>query len=471
MSLISVWGTDIIMKALLRGSVLLSTTLASFLTAFMGSALNVALPIIGKQFGMDAVRLGWVATSYTLAIAIFLVPFGRAADIHGRKRIFNYGVIAYVVMSALCAAATSGDMLIAVRVLQGIGAAAMFATATAILSSAYPPQERGRVLGINVASVYSGLSLGPFLGGVLTQNLGWRSVFLIGSAFGVIAVILASQLKVEWAEARGERFDWAGSGIYGLAIALIMYGLSVLPEPLGGILIAVGLTAAASFVVWESRTPTPILNLSLFRGNRAFTLSSVAALINYLATTAVTFLLSLYLQYIKGLTPQGAGAILIAQPIMMAIFSPLAGRLSDRIESRIVASLGMGLTSLGLILLIFLGADTSFVYIVGTLILLGLGFGLFSSPNMNAIMGSAEKRLYGVASAIVATMRTLGQMLSLGITLLIISLFIGRVEISPVYYPAFLSAMRTAFTIFAVLSFGGIFASLARGNVHGAARS
>jgi EmrB/QacA subfamily drug resistance transporter len=453
------------MKTPRNSSVLVATSIASFSTAFMGSALNVALPIIGKDFGMDAVLLGWVATAYTLSVAIFLVPIGRAADIHGRRRVFTLGVFIFALASLLCAFVNSGSTLITFRALQGIGSAMMFATSAAILSSAYPPGERGRVLGINVATVYVGLSVGPFLGGILTQNVGWRSVFVMGVLLGIAATLVVLQLKEEWAEGRGERFDWTGSVVYGLSVAFLMYGLSRLPDPRGGLLAAAGLAGAVIFIIWEGRTSAPILNLSLFRGNRAFTFSSLAALINYLATTAVTFLLSLYLQYIKGLSPQVAGTVLIAQPIMMALFSPVAGRLSDRLEARIVASAGMGLTATGLIMLVFLNARTPFAYVIGSLLLLGVGFGLFSSPNMNAIMGSAPKRLYGVASAIVATMRTLGQMLSLGIALLIFSVVIGRVQITPEYYGDFLTSTRIAFSLFAALCVVGIFASLARGRV------
>lgn len=436
----------------------------------MGSSLNIALPMIGREFGMDAVALGWIATAYTLAVAICLVPFGRAADIHGRKRVFSYGLAAYVVMTTLSALATSGQMLIGIRVLQGASASMMFATSSAILSSAYPPRERGRVLGINVASVYSGLSLGPFIGGILTQNLGWRSIFIVGAIVGAIAVVYAFRLDAEWAEARGEKFDWTGSLIYAAAIALLMYGMSKLPAITGAVLLAAGVLGILGFVAWESRIPAPILNLSLFKGNRAFTFSNLAALINYLATTAVTFLLSLYLQYIKGLTPQTAGFLLVAQPVMMAVCSPIAGRISDRIESRYVASVGMALTTVGLVMLAFLDSATPFAHIVVSLLLLGVGFGVFSSPNMNAIMGSAERRLYGVASAILATMRTVGQMLSLGLTLLLFSVIIGPVPVTPEVYPQFMQSVRIAFSIFAALCLVGIFASLARGNVRQAGR-
>jgi MFS family permease len=379
--------------------------------------------------------------------------------------VFTLGVIGYTILTAALAFVASGPALIALRVVQGIASAAMFATSSAILSSAYPPGERGRVLGVNVSAVYTGLAVGPFVGGFLTQNFGWRSVFVAGAALGAVAVVAALQLKQEWAEARGEPFDWIGSIIYGASIALAMYGLSRLPALEGSVLLAAGLAGFVLFLGWTNRAKAPILNLTLFRNNRAFTFSSLAALINYLATTAVTFLLSLYLQYLKGLSPQQAGALLVAQPIMMAIFSPFAGRLSDRIESRIVASAGMGLTAIGLVMLAFLTAETSLVYIVAALLLLGLGFGLFSSPNMNAIMGSVDKRLYGVASALLATMRTLGQMLSLGLTLLAFSVIIGPVAITAPYYPAFLASAKLIFAISAALCVLGIFASLARGKV------
>ena len=453
------------MRQARKGSVLLTTTLASFLTAFMGSALTVALPQLGSEFGMDAVTLAWIVTAYTLAIAIFLVPFGRAADIHGRRRVFTYGLLSYVVLTALAALARSGNVLIGLRVLQGIAAAAMFATSSAILSSAYPPQQRGRVLGINVSAVYIGLSVGPFLGGILSQNLGWRSIFWASALLGIVAAIAALRLTEEWAESRGERFDWVGAIIYGTALAAAMYGLSQLATGEGVMLLAAGMAGLVGFGAWASRVPSPILDVSLFRTNRAFTFSSLAALINYLATTAVAFLLSLYLQYLKGLTPQQAGALLVVQPAMMALFSPVAGRLSDRIESRVVASGGMALTAVGLAMLAFLGPATPLTYIIAALLLLGLGFGFFSSPNMNAIMGSVDKKLYGVSSALLATMRTIGQTLSLTVTLLLFTVIIGPVEITEEYYGGFLVATRLAFAIFAGLCVVGIFASLARGKV------
>lgn len=245
----------------------------------------------------------------------------------------------------------------------------------------------------------------------------------------------------------------------------IMYGFTMLPELPGAVLILAGALGIVAFVKWENRVEHPILHINLFRNNRVFALSNLAALINYSATFAVGFLLSLYLQYIKGLTPQNAGLVLVASPVVQAIFSPFAGRLSDKIEPRIVSSAGMGLAVIGLIFFIFLDKTTSLWFIIAGLIILGLGFALFTSPNTNAVMSSVNKRFYGVASATLATMRQIGMMFSMGMVMLIFAMYLGRVQITPEYYPAFMSSVNTAFIIFAIFCFGGIFASLARGKV------
>ena len=449
-----------------KRSVLLVATTASFLTPFMGSSINIALPSIGHEFAMDAVLLGWVATSYLLAAAMFLVPFGRVADIYGRKKVFIYGISIYTFASLLSALSPSALVLIVFRVLQGIGSAMIFGTGVAMLTSVFPPGERGRALGINVASVYLGLSLGPFLGGLLTQQLGWRSIFFANVPLGLFVITLTLwKLEGEWAEARGERFDGTGSVLYSLTLVAIMYGFSQLPAMTGAWLILFGLAGFGGFLVWEIRRVSPVFNINLFRKNKVFMFSNLAALINYSATFAVAFLLSLYLQYIKGLSPQTAGFIMVTQPIVMTACSPFAGWLSDRIEPQIVASIGMALTAIGLFILTFVGATTGFEFIVADLILLGTGFALFSSPNTNAVMSSVERKSYGVASATVGTMRLVGMMFSMGIAMLIFAVYLGRVQITPAYYPIFLKGMKTALIIFVVLCFAGVFASMARGRV------
>jgi EmrB/QacA subfamily drug resistance transporter len=452
-----------------RTAALVAATLAALLTAFSGSSVNIALPSIGRDFSMDAILLSWVPTSFLLAAAMFLVPIGRLADIHGRKKVFMLGTAVFTAASLLAGLAPSATVLIVARALQGIGGAMISGTGVAILTSVFPPQERGRVLGINVAAVYLGLSLGPPLGGILTERLGWRSVFLTPIPLGlVIIVFVLWLLDGEWADARGEPFDLAGSAIYALALVALMYGFSLLPGWTGVGLIALGLAGFIAFGAWELKIVSPVLNLKLFAGNRPFTFSNLAALIHYSAVYAVTFLLSLYLQYIKALTPEQAGLVLIFQPVVQAVFSPAAGRLSDRVEPRILASAGMMLTTTGLCLLAFLGADTPMWAIIACLILLGLGYALFSSPNMNAIMGSVERKSYGVAAGMLATMRLIGQMLSMGIATLLFALYLGHAEITPSLYPLFLISAKTAFAIFAALCVIGVFASLARGDIrHG----
>ncbi len=449
-----------------KGAILLIIALSSFLPPFAISSINIALPSIGREFAMEAVLLAWVATAYILAATVFLLPVGRLADIYGRRRIFTYGILIYTISSLLSAVSTSAVMLISFRVLQGIGGSMMWGVGVAILSSVFPVEERGKVLGINLAAVYLGLSLGPFLGGILTQYFGWRSIFITVLPLGLITIVaLFWKLKGEWAEAKGEKVDISGSVIYGLAIIALIYGLSLLPAMSGLVIVLIGLLGISAFVWWETKATSPILNMGLFRNNRVFAFSNLAALINYSATFAVTFLLSLYLQYTKGFSPQSTGIILIAMPVVQAAFSPIAGRLSDRVEPQKIASAGMGLTTIGLGLLACLDQNTAVVFILVSLVILGLGFALFSSPNTNAIMSSVDKRAYGVASAMVSTMRQIGMMLSMGIVMLIFSLYIGRVEITPEYYPAFVTSTKIAFAIFAALCLGGIFASLARGKM------
>ena len=447
--------------------VLLVTTMASFLFPFMGSAVNIALPTLGNDLALDAVTLGWIATAYLLSSAIFLVPFGRIADIQGSKKVFTWGMVIFTFASLLCGLVGSAALLICFRVLQGVGAAMIASTGVALLTTVFPPQERGKVLGINVAATYTGLTLGPVFGGMLTHHLGWRSIFLINVPLGlaIIAVTLW-KLKGEWAGARGERFDFIGTVIYSLGLTALVYGFTVLPAGLGVWLIVGGIIGLSAFMRWETKERSPILDINLFRNSRAFTLSNLAALINYSATFAVSFLLSLYLQYLKGLDPQSAGLILIAMPATQAIFSPPAGRLSDKIEPRLIASTGMALTTTGLAVFVFLNKETSLQIIIGNLILIGFGFALFSSPNTNAIMSAAPPKAYGIASATLATMRQVGMVFSMGLAMLMFALYLGRVQITPEYYPLFQQSMKMSFIVFTILCFGGIFASLARGKVH-----
>jgi EmrB/QacA subfamily drug resistance transporter len=446
---------------------LLATTLSSFLTPFMGSSVNVALPVMARELSMTALTLSWVASSFILAAAITLVPLGRLADLYGRTKIFLYGTAVFTASSFLCAWSPTSASLIFIRVIQGVGGAMIFSTGTAMLISAYPPRERGKILGINIAAVYIGLTIGPFIGGLLTDHLGWRYIFLFTALLGILVIFLiVFMAKEEWKGAENEGFDFTGSLLYGVALFAVMYGFSLLPELRAGGLIVFGVICFGFFIRQQLRIPYPLLDLRLFLDNKVFAFSNLAALINYCATFAVTFLLSLYLQHIKLLTPSQTGIILIAEPAVQALFSPFAGRLSDRFEPRIIASIGMALNVLGLVPLMFIQSDTSIHYIVLCLIMLGVGFALFSSPNVNATMSAVENKYYGIASATLSTMRLVGQMFSMGITMLVFAVILGNHPLAQANNHLLLKSTQIIFFILGCLCCAGIFASLARGKVH-----
>jgi EmrB/QacA subfamily drug resistance transporter len=447
-----------------RGILLAVIFISSFFNPLMGSAVNIALPSIGKELSMNAVSLSWIAMAFLLSSAVLLVPFGKLADIWGRKRMLLFGNIFFTFSTLLCAFAPSGFMLIASRFLQGFGSAMILSSGMAIVISAFPPEKRGTIIGWNTSAVYVGLSAAPLLGGILTQAFGWQSLFFINAAAGflIIAGIIFG-VRAEWAEAKNDRFDFTGSAIYVLSMSSLMYGFSKLPGTFALVLTVSGAIGLVFFVVWELRDKSPVLNMGLFRDNKIFAFSNLAALINYAATFGITFLLSLYLQSVKGLSPRDAGMIMITQPVLMAIVASVSGKLSDRIDSRILSSAGMGVIVAGLISLIFLTTESSTLYLVITLMLLGFGFGLFSSPNTNSVMSSVEKRYLGTASATLGTMRLTGQMFSMAIAAMSIHIFVGDEAISGSNIHGFMHSLRVVFMIFAVLCLLGVFASLARG--------
>lgn len=443
------------------------TSLASFMISFMGSAVYIALPVIGHEFHTGAVLLSWLATAYILTAAVLLIPAGKLSDIFGRSKFMKTGIFIFTAGTFLCALSASDTELLIFRLVQGLGSSLIFATITAILVSAYPVNERGKILGINVTAVYIGLSSGPFLGGIITHNIGWRYIFYFSSLIGIIIfVLLITKLKTEWREAENEKFDLSGSVIYVLSLTLLMLGSTFLPHVLGIALLAAGILILYIFFKIESKKEYPVFNVRVFLSNRTFTFSNLSALINYSATFAITFLLSIYLQNVEGLTAQHAGLILVTQPLIMAVFSPFAGRLSDKFEPQIVASAGMAVITIGLVIFAFINTGYGIGLIVFNLILVGFGFALFSSPNVNAIMSSIEKKYYGVASSTLGSMRMIGQMFSMGIVIVIFALLIGKSVITPEHNESFMHSMRIAFIIFSILCFIGVFTSLSRGKIH-----
>jgi MFS family permease len=439
--------------AVKRYIVLIVSTVTAFIMPFLSAAVNVALPTIGREFSMEAVVMTWVTTIFFLSIAMVQVPCGRLADIYGRKKLFIIGLLVTTFASFFGAFTDSVVMLLVSMALLGTGAGITFNNSISILTSVFPADMRGRVLGISTAGTYVGLSAGPFIGGVLTGMFGWQAIFILAGVLNLILLALVFYaLKGEWREAEGEKFDIVGSVTYAISIALFIYGFSSLPGVRGIVLFLLGVVGMILFARWESRVESPIFDLNLFRKNRVFFFSNLAMFISYIATFAVSFLLNLYLQYIKGLEPQTAGLVLISASVLMAIMTPISGRVSDRIEPRLVASVGIAFSCVALLLLTFLNDGTMLWYVVLSLAINGLGIGIFSSPNTNAIMGSVGRKSMGVAAGTLGTMRTAGMMVSMGIMMIIFSLFIGQAEITPERYPQFLTSVRTGFIIFTVLS-------------------
>lgn len=443
--------------------VLFVICMASSLVPLMGSSLNLALPYINESLSLDVVTSSWIPTSYMLFTAIFQVPCARIADMIGRKKVYISGVALFTLFSFLSCLANTGFTLIVYRCLSGIGSAMMFGTSMAILTSAVPPEKRGWAFGINTAVVYSSLAIGPLLGGVLTQYFNWHSIFFVAGIIGLIVVIGSLLvLKEEWKEEVKTKFDLVGSVLYAAGLFALIYGFSELPSVRSFVLIGVGSAILFVFSRYEKTQSYPVFNIRVFLSNRVFKLSSLSALINYSSTSAIAFMLSLYLQYIRGLSPRDAGLILVSQSVVQTVTTLISGRMSDKTSATFLATSGMGIISVGLIGLCFLTATSSLFFLIVLLSLLGLGFGIFSSPNTNIIMSSVDKRDYGMASATIGTMRQTGQAFSMGIAIMAMSVIVGNVQITPTVHAQLLSSMRVVFIICSVLCSIGVYFSSIR---------
>ena len=448
-------------------SILLVVAITSFMGTFLVSAVNIALPSIEHSFSLSALELSWIITSFILGMALFMMPSGAWGDKTDNRKLFKLGLILFTIASAVCFVAPNGTWLIAARFLQGVGTAFTGTTGQAILVSSFPSEKRGRVLGISVSAVYTGLALGPLLGGIITQHFGWRILFLIAAIFGVFTFIISviylkREKKIKKLPVKN---DLLGTILFMTGLTTLVYGSSQLPSTTGWTLMAISLILLLIFWKIESRVVNPLLNTSLFTKNKLFTYSNLSALINYTSTFAIVFFLSLYLQKVQNLSPREAGAVIIAQPIMMAIFSPIVGKLSDKIQPRYFATTGMAMCSSGLAMLAFLSHNTPIPYIIGVLIWVGLGFALFSSPNMNTIMSSVDRKQYGQASGLASSMRVFGQIISMSIITLLISINFGNQSVEEVPDILFLNALKWGFMIFAIIGATGIYFSFFRGNV------
>lgn len=443
-----------------RRFILVLITIATFLNPFTGTAINLALPVIGTEFSADATTLAWVSSAYLLASVIFLLPAGKLGDSRGKVTVFMAGIVVYTAGAILTIFTPTIGTLLVFRFLQGIGGAMLYANSVALITHLYPAGERGYAIGLNITAVYAALSLGPFLGGILTQFFGWRSIFVVTALIAAPVLFSADKFPAFLNDRHREDFDIPGLVLSSALILCLFLGLAKATTPTGLALLAAALLLGVAFYRVERRHPSPLLPVSLLASNRVFASSNLAALINYSATYAVGFLLSLYLQYIRGYEPAAAGTLLLVQPVIQIFVAPVAGRLADRIRPGLIAAGGLALSAACLFGLAALSETTPVAAIIVILAVLGVGVGLFSSPNTTAVMGSVGKRYYGSASAMVAMMRSLGMMMSMGLVLVVFAVIMGSTVVTPAIFPEFLASVNLIFLVFAVLSVFGIFLSL-----------
>jgi EmrB/QacA subfamily drug resistance transporter len=459
--------------------ILLITCMGSMMAPLDSTIVSVSLPVMTSDLNMSSQSAIWIPTAYLVSLAVLLLTMGRLSDIRGRKKIFIAGFGIFVLGSLLCSLALDGTQLIGFRVLQGVGAACIAATSTAIVTDVFPPKERGKALGINAMAVYIGLSLGPALGGLLTGIAGWRSIFWINIPIGVAVMLLAWRFVQDTAEVRRqERLDVPGVLLFSVGLTSLLITLTLGEQYGWGSIGIIGLILLAVatliiFVIVERRKgQAAMLDTSLVTGNRLFAAANFSALLNYAAYFSIAFMLSYYMQEILGYAILYTGFVLLVMPLTMAVLSPISGWASDRIGSRLLASAGMAIIAVGLLFMSTLTTSSDVLYIGSGLLVIGIGMGLFSSPNTSAVMGCVDRKRLGVASGTLSTMRFVGQAVSLAIMGAIIasvagpdfiaSLTVGTAN-SAVSADAFVRGMDAVFLVGSAIAAVGTVTSLARG--------
>ena len=442
-----------------KNLILLICTVLSFFTVFAVNAVMVVIPTIASEFHMSNIVQNWITIIFLLVVAVMSVPAGQISGKYGLKKVTILSIILFIIISIINVLVTSQEQFLACRFVLGISLSLINVTSMAMVVSAFKPEERGKALGINITGVYVGLSLSPVLGGILNYQLGWRSVVLFGVPFLLlILAILLTKIDEEWITFENVPLDIKGSISYGVGMVLFMYGFTILNEPLGIILTILGIIILIVFCLIELKQDYPVFDIRFFK-NRKFLSSNFASLCAYLATFAVTTILNYHLQYIKGFDSQTAGIILLIAPLCQVVLAPIAGRLSDRYVPQILAAIGMALGTISLFLFSFLDSQSSLEFLIISMIIYGVGFGLFSPPNTNVIMGSVPPKDTSIASAAVATMRTVGQAMSMGILTLVFAFIMGNVPIIEQYYPLLISSCQITCLICVILCIASVFAS------------
>lgn len=403
-----------------RWWVLVAIGAGSFMAALDGSVVNTILPVLRSAFQSNVAAIEWVVIIYLLVLSGLLLTFGRLGDLHGHKSVYSWGFGIFVLSSALCGAAWSAGALVAFRGIQAIGAAMLASNSPAIVTGNFPARQRGRAFGLVSMLTYLGLTVGPSLGGWLTQALGWRTVFYINLPVGALALILSLVfIPKDTPSKNGERFDLLGAAVFMAGLTALLFGLNkgadwgwTSPAVIG--LLGGALLLLVIFVHTERRSPSPMLDLNLFR-TRVFSLSAASAILNYICIYSITFLLPFYLIQGRNLNPAQAGLLLTAQPILMAITAPISGMFSDRYGARGPRTIGMLILASGLFFLSEIGSETGRWLVILGLAIAGIGTGTFISPNTSTLMGAAPPDRQGIASGVLATARNFGMVLGIGL--------------------------------------------------------
>lgn len=439
-----------------KWAILFAVATTQFAVPFMISGVGVCLPAIGREFDASAISLSLVESVFLCGNAMFLLPLGRAGDICGRGGVFLVGLVIFALSAAGLTLAPNMDVFLAIRGIQAFGGAMPLATGVALLYDAFPFEERGKAIGISMSAIYLGISAGPFLGGVIVSALGWRWLFYAGMIPCLISLAVCMRnLSWKFSPRSGERFDWPGTILSALGVGLLVFGSAHTEGSLGWWCIGLGLAALGAFVLVELKSPMPLLEMQLFFSNKTFFRGLSSTFILSCSAFAGPFLLSLYLQYGRGMSPAEAGTILVVQPLIQCLVSPVVGRMADRIPPHILAGGGSLFSALGICGAAFLGLTSPLGLVIALLAVSGLGIGFFSAPNMLVVMSSVDESRYGVASALTGQARTSGMTVCMTVVTIVLSHYLGIRALGLETVVEYVTAMQALFSGFAVLGFVG----------------
>ncbi len=447
-----------------KKTLLIASCAASVITPMTGSMMNLSLVGIGNSFNIGTFALAYINTVFLISSVIFMVPIAKIADMIGRKKVFVFGLIIYMIASFAAYFSISFTMLLGLRFLMGLGAAAMATTAMTMITDAFGPKERGSAIGYVTASVYSGLAMGPVVGGLINDVFGWRAVFFVTIPLAVVSLFAIWKVRPEVVSKVKKKFDLAGTFLYTAGISLAIAGLINLPRFESFVSMALGVMVLITFVKYEKNIDEPVLNVGIF-SNKLFSRSSLASFLINSANFSVVFFMALYLQTIGALSSSQAGTIMFIQPVIQTLLTAYFGKLYDRMQDkRILPTAGVVVSGVGVTLMLFLSLQVNFVLVITSLIFFGLGNSIFNAPNTTATMSSVQPCDRGSASAMVAVVRQFGMLVSMGIAMGTISVVMGSLDaLNPSTYGNFVTVIHTSFIISVFMCVLAMLASWFRG--------